>query len=294
MKRVRVPFEVIASSVKFVEATGAQRQSQMRLSVEVKSEMKCMVQVFWNVKASALEGAYQNITSPRMDWPMKRPYQLNDIVPTRAARAAIHAVRSLPGKIYDMDRARMHQLLDDDTSKIKSEVIPDSPKTGFCLDHLFAYDSFRSCSIMERRKDGGSNEYVTSVPSELFGDTGTNEAIESSVVATDCENESTPDSPPVDSSINELQYACIIVIGSIDFFENDKSGFGIKRQLSTSTSRLQEDKVLCQCIAIDFLPTPAKYRRVPVVVKKLHFTATDVFSSQEIFGRESSSASGVQ
>ncbi|KAG1712254.1 hypothetical protein DVH05_000004 [Phytophthora capsici] len=45
-----------------------------------------------------------------------------------------------------------------------------------------------------------------------------------------------------------------------------------------------EDEVLCQCVAIDFLPTPVKPGRTPVIVKKLHFTAANVFSSQEIFG----------
>ncbi|KAG3079593.1 hypothetical protein PI124_g20717 [Phytophthora idaei] len=288
MKRVRIPFEIVASSVKLVEAAGEQQQPRMNLSVEVKAETKCVVQMFWNVKTSALEGAYQSATDPRVDWPTKRRFHLVDAVPTRAARSAIHAMRSLPGKFYDADLVKTpHQLLDDDDNGIA----PSSPKTGLCLArHFVGSDSFRACSVMEKRKNGGVDEYVASIPSDLLAIADPEEAIQSSVVATDCEHEDTA-APPLDPHMDDSRYACVIAIGSTDFFNyvaKPKSpGIGLRRRLSSRLQDEAEDEIVCQCVAIDFLPTPAKLSRVPVIVKKLNYTATDVFSSQEIFGRES-------
>ncbi|KAG7382213.1 phosphatidylinositol-4-phosphate 5-kinase-like protein 1 [Phytophthora pseudosyringae] len=295
MKRVRVPFEMIASSVKLVESTNQQQQPRMSLSVDVNSETNCAVQVFWNVKASALEGVCEDTMSPQADWPIKRRFQLVDaILPTRAARSAIHAVRSLPGKYYDMDLVKSpHQLLDDEIDKNNGDkgLLPSSPTTGLCLARLFAGgDSFRACSGMERR-DAGTGEYVVSVPSGLLTEAGTEEAIQSSVVATDCDTDSSTELP-IDPAVDNSRYACVIAIGSTDFFDNvvrpKSPGLGVKKRLSTGTTRPEDDtddEVLCHCVAIDFLPTPGKPRRAPMVVKKLHFTATSVLSSQEIFGR---------
>jgi hypothetical protein len=155
MKRVRVPSELVASSVKLVGAPEAQGLS---LSVEVKSTTKCIVQVFWDVKASALEGTCPGANSA-VDGPRKRRLQVVDAaLPTRAARTAIHAVRSLPGKLYDMDGMYSpHRLLDEETGKDDGYTgdgvlsPPKAERTGLCLARfLGGSDAFRACSVMER------------------------------------------------------------------------------------------------------------------------------------------------
>ncbi|GMF38318.1 unnamed protein product [Phytophthora lilii] len=285
MKRIRLPFEIVTSSVKLVESVGDQQQhARMNLSIEVKSDSKCVVQVFWNVKASSLEGAHQSLTNASMNWPIKRRTEFIDaILPTRAALRAIHAVRSLPGKLYEMDFAsKPHQLLDDDNSKSNVDETIDVVKKGRAesnLTRLFvAGDSYHSRSVIERR---GVNEFVASIPNVVFTNSGAVAVVESSIVATDCEDEK-----PVAPSVDEPRYACVVAIGSPHFFESaagpKSSGSWLKRRLSGS-DRIkgdEEDEVLCQCVAIDFLPTPARPSRTPAIVKKLLLTATDAFTSQ--------------
>ncbi|KAL3671191.1 hypothetical protein V7S43_004370 [Phytophthora oleae] len=276
MKRVRVPFEIIASSVKLVESTDEQHHSRMNLHLEVKSDVKCDVQVFWQVKASALEGACKSAWSPS---PIKQRIQRIDaILPTRAARTAIHAMRSLPRKLYDADLGKTpHRLLEDDIDRDNGDngEAQRSLKRGPCLPRLFVGgDSFRCCSVGERR--GDDNEFVVAIPTDLLTSVGTEAAIQSSVVATDCENGS-PTEVSAAPSIGDARYTCVVAISSTDFQGN------VKSPGSTRIARPKddiEDEVLCQCVAIDFLPTPAKPGRTPIIVKKLHFTATNVFSSQ--------------
>lgn len=153
MKRVRVPFEIIASSVKLVEPSSEQ-QLPMNLSIEVKSERKFAVQVFWDVKAAALEGGCHSPTNASTDWPLKQRFHA--VQPTRAARTAIHAMRALPGKFYDRDNMNTpHRLLDDESGKdVGGEGATSSPKAGRlgpCLTRLFARkDSFQARCAMER------------------------------------------------------------------------------------------------------------------------------------------------
>uniref|UniRef100_K3W885 RING-type domain-containing protein n=1 Tax=Globisporangium ultimum (strain ATCC 200006 / CBS 805.95 / DAOM BR144) TaxID=431595 RepID=K3W885_GLOUD len=53
------------------------------------------------------------------------------------------------------------------------------------------------------------------------------------------------------------------------------------------------DDVICQCIALDFLPTPVKPDKFsPVTVKKLTFTSSNVYVPQEIFGHDAKAAGG--
>lgn len=114
-----------------------------------------------------------------------------------------------------------------------------------------------------------------SIPTDLLTNVGTEAAIQSSVVATDCENGSSPEvSAP---SIGDGRYPCVIAISSTDFQGNVKSPESMRAARPKDGN---EDEVLCQCVAIDFLPTPVKPGRTPVIVKKLHFTAANVFSSQ--------------
>lgn len=154
MKRVRVPFEMIASSVRLLESADEHQQPRMNLSVEVKSDTKFVVQAFWDVKVSALEGACQGATSSPGDWPIKRRLQLVDAVrPTRAALSAIHAVRSLPRRFYCTDFMNTpHRLLDEDIDNGDRALdVPKTEQTGSSLARLFVEgDSFRSCSVMER------------------------------------------------------------------------------------------------------------------------------------------------
>ncbi|KAE8992940.1 hypothetical protein PF004_g20278 [Phytophthora fragariae] len=302
MKRVRVPFEIVASSVKLVESSAGQ-QPLMNLSIEVRSERKFVVQVFWDVKAGALEGACHSPTNASTDWPLKQRFHA--VQPTRAARTAIHAMRSLPGKLYDRDHMNTpHRLLDDESGKDIGETngTPKARRLGPCLTRLFGRnDSFRARCAMERKEGGAADEFVAPIPSEVLVDSPTGTSVESSVIATDCEEEKPPH--PVTRSVEDRRYACVVIVGSPAFFENTAApkspSFSLNRRFSSSSSdsvRLEEDaaedEVLCQCVAIDFLLTPARPSRVPVVVKKLNLTANNVFTSHEIFGRDSSSSGG--
>ncbi|KAJ8523602.1 hypothetical protein ON010_g17516 [Phytophthora cinnamomi] len=301
MKRVRIPFEVVASSLQLVEASNGD-QPLINLCVEVKSQRKFVLQAFWGIKAAALDGVCESPTSAPTGWPIKQRIQLVDtVLPTRAARTAIHAMRSLPGKLYDMDFASTpHRLLDDECGKDAGEEVKDSPKAwrpGPRLARLFARKiSFQTHCVMERREGGGADEFVAPVPSEVLVKPATGTTVESSIIATDCEDEKPPE--PVTSSVEERQYACVIVVRSPGFLEGTAApkspSFSLKRRLSTESGRpeedaVAEDEVLCQCVAIDLLPTPARPSRVPVIVKKLSFTATDVFSSQVSARRQTSS-----
>lgn len=152
MKRVWVPFEIIASSVKLVESLDEQQHPRTELHLEVKTDTRCFVhvQVFWQVKMSALDGVCRGAWSPRAERRIKQPTQRIDaILPTRAARTAIHAMRSLPRKIYDGKTP--HRLLEDEIDRDNSDDAPRSLKRGPCLSSLFGEsDSFRSCSVVER------------------------------------------------------------------------------------------------------------------------------------------------
>ncbi|KAH7465804.1 putative phosphatidylinositol 4-phosphate 5-kinase MSS4 [Phytophthora ramorum] len=142
---------------------------------------------------------------------------------------------------------------------------------------------------MERSRGGSPDEFTVSIPSDLLltEPRPQESSIESSVVATDCEDEKPPD--PVVSRVEDPRYACVIAIGSADIFGStvgSKSpGSGLKKRGSTGSPCPEDavEEVVCQCVAVDFLPTPAKLSRTPVIVKKLNFTATNVSTSQEIF-----------
>jgi hypothetical protein len=83
----------------------------------------------------------------------------------------------------------------------------------------------------------------------------------------------------------------VVAIASSAFLESaavakSPLGLGMRRRASSSQELdAEEEDVVCQCVAIDFLPTPATPHRTPVIAKRLLFTAASVFSSQEIFGR---------
>ncbi|KAL4114898.1 hypothetical protein PRIC2_014351 [Phytophthora ramorum] len=142
---------------------------------------------------------------------------------------------------------------------------------------------------MERSRGGSPDEFTVSIPSDLLltEPRPQESSIESSVVATDCEDEKPPD--PVVSRVEDPRYVCVIAIGSADIFGStagSKSpGSGLKKRGSTGSPCPEDavEEVVCQCVAVDFLPTPAKLSRTPVIFKKLNFTATNVSTSQEIF-----------
>ncbi|ETK80995.1 hypothetical protein F441_13738 [Phytophthora nicotianae CJ01A1] len=78
--------------------------------------------------------------------------------------------------------------------------------------------------MVERREDGGVHEYVASILEDLLSGADPEKSIQSSVVATGCKQEGTV-IPPVVASINDSRYACVIVIGSTDFFNVSKPKF---------------------------------------------------------------------
>jgi hypothetical protein len=75
----------------------------------------------------------------------------------------------------------------------------------------------------------------------------------------------------------------VVAIASSAFLESaavakSPLGLGMRRRASSSQELdAEEEDVVCQCVAIDFLPTPATPHRTPVIAKRLLFTAASVF-----------------
>lgn len=81
----------------------------------------------------------------------------------------------------------------------------------------------------------------------------------------------------------------MVLVGSLDFFESHESELKANSSLllaklsngKLTGNRRSDDDVICQCVAIDFLPTPAKTDKLmPVVVKRLTFTRSNVYVPQ--------------
>lgn len=142
---------------------------------------------------------------------------------------------------------------------------------------------------------GGEHAYVAEMPSTST--CGPSEEIQS--LRTEVEHDAGNPLTGLDertSGVPQLQqkeeprYGAVVLVGSLDFFESQGSKLNANgSQLLTKQSNgkltannsSNQDEVICQCVAIDFLPTPAKAEKfTPVIVKKLTFTRSNVYVPQ--------------
>lgn len=143
---------------------------------------------------------------------------------------------------------------------------------------------------------GGEYAYVAEIPSTST--CGPSEEIQS--LRTEVEHDAGNPLAGLDgqtSGVPQLQqkeeprYGAVVLVGSLDFFESKESKLNANGsqlltkqsngKLTANNSSSSQDEVICQCVAIDFLPTPAKAEKfTPVVVKKLTFTRSNVYVPQ--------------
>lgn len=115
---------------------------------------------------------------------------------------------------------------------------------------------------MPQSSTAGPAEEIRSLLSEVESDIPTNAA-------------------PTLSIESEPRYSAVVLVGALDVFDD-----------APKPAPRDDSDVVCQCVAIDFLPTPTRLEKVtPVVVKRFTVTLAGVYVQQEIFGRSDASSS---
>lgn len=151
--------------------------------------------------------------------------------------------------------------------------------------------------MTSRRYDHeGVHAYSTEIPVEtLFAPHDTEVA--SLVRETESDDVISSAPPPQVSAAQspadlEPRYSAVIIVGSPDLFLDDsdasklafpwRSGFSHPKRLSCSEGL--EEEAICEFIAVDFLPTPAKAEKFsPSVVKRVVFTQSGAYMLQVRF-----------
>ncbi|TMW59509.1 hypothetical protein Poli38472_004578 [Pythium oligandrum] len=266
MKRVTVPFEVVASSV-HIQATKSSADAAARrdlmLTFQCKSTRPCAIQVLWGVRAEAID------PNARIN-ALESAGSTTDVLPPQESRMArflrriaiVRPILTVPSVLSRARRQpRRHQLQDDQPSPINS---PPSSKQSPSLKET----DYQSASPVQKCDEtvGAVNMQfvIPSVATEC-----PSEEIESLI------NECETNSPTHVSMTSSPRFAAVIMLRVLT-----SDGSSLR-----ANARADDSMVVSQCVAIDFLPTPLKAEKFnPVVVKRINYTKNDAFITQEIFG----------
>lgn len=274
----------------------------MQFAFKIKSSTKCVAQVFWGVKTEAL---LDNCAHFRMASSAKSILSPTSSSNSNGISSPIPVLRSLSAQKKNLrQRAadlptflsrvrrqnRRHRLNDDD--KLSGDGDDRVGAWGFGLEQMVGPESFRSASPPERYVAGGEHEYVAKMPST--NTCGLSEEVQSlrAEVELDAGNPVFAGQDAASSRVPQQEeaprYGAVVLVGSLDFFESHGSELSANGSLllqKQSNGKLaansNREEVICQCMAIDFLPTPARAEKfTPVVVKKLTFTRSNVYVPQ--------------
>lgn len=135
--------------------------------------------------------------------------------------------------------------------------------------------------IAGRFETSGEHEFVAEMPgSSVAGAAEEIRSLLAEVAESDIPSVAPaplPLSPPVNGT-TEPRYGALVLVGALACVEDTPLGGG----------SWEAGDVLWQCVAVDFLPTPAKAAKFSAVaVRQLTATAARVLEQQEIFGRRS-------
>ncbi|RLN85083.1 hypothetical protein BBJ28_00001108 [Nothophytophthora sp. Chile5] len=116
----------------------------------VKADKACVVQIFWGVRADALQSACRIAASESQQSPLRRRRRKRRDAALQVQKT-LRAVCSLPEKFNHLRRQNApHQLNDDDVETEGREAAP-TEQMELSLAGLFVGDdAFRRCSTMER------------------------------------------------------------------------------------------------------------------------------------------------
>lgn len=320
MPRVHVPFDVPSSSLRLVRFVDEHNRVRMTFAIDVKSAGACAVQVLWNVHVDAFERSHRHQHAHTADGSGRhkiRVPQLPRSVFRRLRMAdSIRANHSLPWVLSPVRRqTRRHRLDDDKDGESPKDAgnstlgrllvgsnafSSQSPMDMYVDDdlHLWLMDSCIGAHlsyILRFDERSGSHEFTTEVPVEtLFAP---HEAEEASLVEeTERDDAKEALASPSETSPRafpdtEPRYGAVIIVGASSLLGKDASSPKVVFPWRTHSSRRKRsvevegeaatEEAICECIAVDFLPTPAKAEKfAPSVVKRLVFTPSNVYSLQ--------------
>lgn len=150
-----------------------------------------------------------------------------------------------------------------------------------------------------RFEEGGSHEFRAEVPVEtLFAP----HAAEEASLAQETERDDAKDALAGSSGAPDVEprYGAVIVVGPASLLGSGAKtsrtllpwrGSSWHRKRSVEAEAAEE--AVLECVAVDFLPTPARAERfAPSVVKRLVVTPSSAYAMQDIFGREAGAGAG--
>lgn len=149
MPRVRVPFEILPPSLNVTRTSGAgdDPQATMRLSLKIKTNTKCVLQVFWGVKTDALEKSYRMASAKSLSGALSPSSASSKRSIPVLQRLSVSRAAELPTFLSRVRRqSRRHRLNDDKVSDGSGDGYESCVK----LEHIVGEESFRSASPPER------------------------------------------------------------------------------------------------------------------------------------------------